>query len=68
MNGVAEGDWFGWSVAMSADGSRVVVGAPLNSANGVNSGSVPSMLRCQYRFTFLVVIQCRTGTGSLRIT
>jgi FG-GAP repeat len=36
----AEGDNFGKSVAMSANGSYVAVGAPFNDGNGVDSGLV----------------------------
>ena len=38
--GEAPGDRSGWSVAMSADGSRVVLGARLNDDNGGNAGHV----------------------------
>jgi hypothetical protein len=38
LDGEAAGDESGWSVAMSGDGMRVIVGAPRNDANGDNSG------------------------------
>jgi hypothetical protein len=40
IDGEASGDNSGWSVAMSSDGSRVVIGAQLNDGNGTNSGHV----------------------------
>jgi hypothetical protein len=38
--GEAAGDNFGWSVAMTADGKTIAVGAPYNDENGSNSGHV----------------------------
>ena len=40
IDGEAAGDASGWSVAMSADGSRVAIGAVSNDGNGSNSGQV----------------------------
>ena len=40
IDGEAEDDRFGWSVAMSADGSRIIVGAIFNNDNGRASGHV----------------------------
>jgi len=40
IRGEADFDWSGASVALSADGSRVAVGAPENDGNGSNSGHV----------------------------
>ena len=40
IDGEAVGDRFGYSVYMSSDGSRVVIGAPYNDGNGTNSGHV----------------------------
>ena len=40
IDGEAADDWSGWSVTMSADGSRVGIGAPGNDGNGFNSGYV----------------------------
>ena len=40
MNGEATGDHSGTSVAMSADGNRIAIGAPLNDGNGADSGHV----------------------------
>jgi len=44
LNGVAEGDEFGYSVSLSGDGSRVAIGAPKHdttaSGGGTNSGLV----------------------------
>lgn len=40
IDGEAAGDEFGFSVAMSADGNCVVIGAPGNDGNGSNSGHV----------------------------
>ncbi|MBU3689313.1 MAG: hypothetical protein B7C54_11320 [Acidimicrobiales bacterium mtb01] len=40
IDGQRAGDRFGSSVAVSADGSTVVVGAPFNDGNGVDAGSV----------------------------
>ena len=40
MNGEATGDHSGTSVAMSADGNRIAIGAPLNDVNGADSGHV----------------------------
>jgi hypothetical protein len=38
LDGEAAGDYSGYSVAMSGDGMRVIVGAPVNDANGAWSG------------------------------
>merc|ERR1719491_2849502 len=38
--GAAAGDWFGYSVSISADGMTVAVGAIGNDDNGSNSGHV----------------------------
>ena len=38
IDGEAAGDFFGWSVSLSADGSRVAVGAYYNDGGGGNAG------------------------------
>ncbi len=38
INGVAPGDWTGYSVSLSADGSRLGIGAPRNSNNALDAG------------------------------
>ncbi len=38
--GEGEGDFFGYSISLSGDGSIVAVGAPNNDENGENSGQV----------------------------
>ena len=38
IDGEAAGDFFGWSVSLSADGSRVAVGAYYNDGGGANAG------------------------------
>jgi hypothetical protein len=40
IDGEAAGDRFGFSVAMSADGKRVAIGADSNAGDGQNSGHV----------------------------
>ncbi|MEI6200161.1 MAG: fibronectin type III domain-containing protein, partial [Actinomycetota bacterium] len=40
INGEAAGDQSGTSVAMSQDGTRIAIAAPLNDGNGSNSGQV----------------------------
>ena len=40
VDGEAAGDNSGWSVAMSADGTRIAIGAQFNGGNGVESGHV----------------------------
>jgi hypothetical protein len=40
IDGEAEGDWFGTSVSMSADGSTFIVGAPNNVGNNTYAGHV----------------------------
>ena len=40
INGRASGDYFGRSVAMSADGTRIAIGAPNNDTGGSNAGQV----------------------------
>src|SRR5690554_6749501 len=40
IDGAAPDDSFGYSVAMSADGSAIAVGAPLNDGNGTDAGHV----------------------------
>ncbi len=38
INGEGAGDYCGFSVSLSADGSRVAIGAPFNDGTGANSG------------------------------
>jgi len=38
IDGAAADDFFGWSVALSADGLTAIVGAPYNDDNGTDSG------------------------------
>ena len=40
IDGEAAGDNAGWSVSISADGSRVVVGSPENNGNGNDAGNI----------------------------
>lgn len=40
INGESAGDWFGWSVSISADGTVVAAGAQFNDGNGEDSGHV----------------------------
>jgi hypothetical protein len=40
IDGEAAGDQCGWSVSLSADGSRLAVGAPINDGNGNRAGHV----------------------------
>ena len=41
IDGIASGEWFGYSVATSADGSVIAVGAPRSAVNGIiSSGKV----------------------------
>jgi hypothetical protein len=40
IDGEAAGDYFGFSVALSSDGSRLAVGARLNDGGGTDSGHV----------------------------
>ena len=40
INGRASGDEFGFSVAMSSNGTRIAIGAPWNDDNGSDSGHV----------------------------
>lgn len=40
INGKAAGDHFGWSVSISADGSSVSSGAPMNNDSGTAAGHV----------------------------
>jgi hypothetical protein len=40
IDGEATNDQYGWSVSLSADGSRVAIGARYNDGNGTNSGHV----------------------------
>lgn len=40
IDGEAAGDLSGWSVSLSADGSKVAIGALYNNGNGNNSGHV----------------------------
>ena len=39
FDGEASGDWSGYSVSLSADGSRVAIGSPFNDSNGPDSDS-----------------------------
>ncbi len=38
LKGIAQGDDFGFAVSMSADGTRVAIGAPQNDNNGLDAG------------------------------
>jgi FG-GAP repeat len=38
--GEAEGDWFGYSISMSANGKNIAISAPFNAGNGIDSGHV----------------------------
>ena len=40
LDGEAANDWSGQSVSLSADGTRVAIGAHLNDGNGSYSGQV----------------------------
>lgn len=40
INGETAGDWSGYSVSLSSDGSVVAIGAVINGGNGKNSGHV----------------------------
>jgi hypothetical protein len=40
INGEASGDFFGWSVSLSDDGSIAAIGAIFNDGNGTSSGHV----------------------------
>jgi hypothetical protein len=40
IDGESANDGSGYSISMSADGSRISVGAPNNSGNGINSGHI----------------------------
>ena len=40
LDGEAAGDWFGWSVSLSADGSRLAAGGRYNDGNGTEAGHV----------------------------
>jgi hypothetical protein len=40
INGEAAGDNSGWSVAMSADGNRIAIGAPYNDGSAADAGHV----------------------------
>lgn len=40
IDGEAEGDWSGYSVEISSDGSKVAIGAILNDGTGLNGGHV----------------------------
>ena len=38
LDGEADGDWFGWSLALSSNGTRVAIGTPYNNLNGYGAG------------------------------
>ena len=40
IDGEAAGDYSGYSVSLSSDGTIVAIGAPYNDGNGSNSGHV----------------------------
>ena len=40
LDGEAAGDWFGYSLALSADGSTLAAGGPHNEGNGFEAGHV----------------------------
>jgi len=40
VTNAGNGDWFGYAVALSADGNRVAIGAYTDNTNGSNSGRV----------------------------
>ena len=45
INGKAAGDDSGFTVQLSDDGTRLVIGAPQNDGNGINSGHVRAYKR-----------------------
>lgn len=51
LRGEAAGDRLGWSVACSADGARLAVGAPLNAANGPGAGRTVVYVRYGQQWT-----------------
>jgi len=64
-NGGAQGDNFGWSVAISADGSRAVVGAPLDdTAGGANAGSAQVFLRTGTTWNFESALLAPDGAAN----
>ena len=38
IEGEAAGDWFGYSVSLSSNGTKLLVGAPKNDGNGTDAG------------------------------
>ncbi len=40
INDINSEDWFGRSISMSSDGSRIAIGIPLRDINGTHSGAV----------------------------
>jgi hypothetical protein len=40
LTGDVANGWFGYSVGISGDGSRIIVGAPRNAGNGIGAGQV----------------------------
>ena len=62
IDGEAAGDRFGWSVALSSDGSRLAVGADSNDGNGADSGHVRVFDLKQAPGT----ASCSSGTGFIQ--
>ena len=46
IDGEAAGDWSGYSVSLSSNGSRVAIGAYENDGNGNDSGHVRVYMGC----------------------
>lgn len=57
-------DWFGYSVAISADGSVIIVGAPLDDDKGADSGSVYVFTKGTTSYTQTLKITASNGAAA----
>jgi len=64
INGKAPNSWFGRSLALSADGETLAIGAPHNSRNGRNSGLVKVYVWDEAALTYKQLGQVISGEAA----
>ena len=66
-DGEAAYDYFGWSVALSSDGTRLAVGAPYNDGTGTDAGHVRVFDNPQYIKQTIKDYTFEVGTANLYV-
>ena len=66
IDGEAAGDYSGWSMAMSASGSHIAIGAPYNDGTGSNAGHVRVYIQ-QTNPSAPTISSVTAGNGSLSV-